>query len=149
MRCVYCYQEDTKVMETRESGTGLRRRRECPTCGKRFTTYERVEVQPLRVIKKDGSKEYFERDKLLHGFILACEKRPVTEEQIEEAVDDIISNIRREGLTEVNSKKIGEMAMRHLRKLDKVAYIRFASVYKQFKTVKGFEREIKILTGGS
>lgn len=147
MRCPFCSQVDTAVIETRETGEdSTRRRRECPTCERRFTTYERVELKPLRVIKKDGSRTLFDRMKVKVGIIRACEKRPVTDVQIEEAVQDIESKLRAGDGDEIPTKMIGDMIMRKLKKLDKVAYIRFASVYREFEDVESFERELKTLT---
>ena len=146
MKCPFCDAPDTAVIETRETGEDTtRRRRECASCERRFTTYERVELKPLRVVKKDGSRTLFDRVKLKRGLIVACEKRPVTDEQIEEAVADIERRLRVGDSDEVPSKQIGELVMRKLKKLDKVAYIRFASVYREFADLEDFEREVKIL----
>ncbi len=148
MRCTHCDNEDTKVIETREAGEDVRRRRECPSCGERFTTYERVERPQLRVIKKDGSRELFDREKMLRGMLLSCEKRPVATDKVEEAARVVEDRLRGLGETEVQTKMIGDLIMEQLRKLDHVAYIRFASVYKDFRSVRSFEKEIKVLTGG-
>lgn len=145
MKCFYCKEDDTRVIETREAGESLRRRRECSSCGQRFTTYERVEQQQLRVIKSDGSRESFDRNKLLRGITTACEKRPVSAEQIEEAVQEVERMLRERGDAEIPSKLIGEYVMKVLRGIDEVAYIRFASVYKQFKDIEGFKEEIASL----
>ncbi len=145
MQCPYCEEDNTRVVETRESVRATRRRRECILCKQRFTTYERVETQQLRVIKKDGGRELFNREKLLQGIIVSCEKRPVTQEQIEQLVHEIEQDIRKKGDAEVQSTYIGEIVMKRLQDIDQVAYIRFASVYKQFTDVKSFQEEIATL----
>jgi len=142
MLCPYCGNDDTKVTDKRDSQNETRRRRECLKCGKRFTTYERIEPVEIFVIKKDGRREPFNREKLKTGITKACEKRPVTGEQIEQAVNFIEEKLKQEG-NEVQSKIIGELVMRQLKKLDKVAYIRFASVYRDFKDIDDFKKEIK------
>lgn len=144
MHCPYCYHSETKVTDTRESADldTTRRRRECLKCNKRFTTYERVEMLDLRVVKKDGSIEAFDRNKLMRGIVRACEKRPIKIEKIERLVDDIESDLRKQDSTEIPSKVIGEIAMEKLRQLDKIAYIRFASVYREFTDVKSFQKEL-------
>lgn len=142
MRCAYCSGEETKVVDKRDVDEATRRRRECIKCKKRFTTYEKAQVN-LIVIKKDGRKEEFNRDKLKLGMLKACEKRPATEEQIEAAVDDIESKLMKMG--EVGSKKIGELVMKKLLRMDKIAYVRFASVYRSFDDVKAFENEVKMI----
>jgi transcriptional repressor NrdR len=138
MNCPYC-QADTFVVDSRnvESGMGTRRRRECSSCAKRFTTYERAEYQ-LVVVKRDGTRERFERDKLLRGMFKACEKRPVRKESVEEIADRIEKEIRNQGVPEMTSKRIGNTVMRELLKLDQVAYIRFRSVYNKFDTPRQF-----------
>ncbi len=143
MRCPYCGSDDIKVLETRESGGTIRRRRECLSCGKRFTTYERIETTPIVVVKKDGRREQFDPQKILRGILKACEKRPVSREDIEKIVEIIQEKLM--GREEVSSQEIGELVMEELKKLDKVAYIRFASVYKEFKDVKEFEKLLKKL----
>lgn len=143
MRCPYCYYDETKVTDTRESGDITRRRRECLKCSKRFTTYEHVESVVLRIVKKDGNIEVFDRSKILKGLVKACEKRPVKMEKIQRTVDEIEAELRKEDSIEIPSKKIGELVMSKLKKIDKVAYIRFASVYREFKDLKSFEKEIK------
>jgi len=145
MRCPYCLSHDTKVVDTREAEDldTIRRRRECLKCKKRFTTFERVETVDLRVVKKDGSIEHFDRRKLRIGILKACEKRPVTIEKIEKVIDDVVSELRKKDSTELPSKEIGEMIMDKLKELDKVAYIRFASVYREFTDLKSFEKMIK------
>ncbi len=145
MRCPYCNFGETKVIETREAEESdvTRRRRECLKCKKRFTTYERVEMLELRVVKKNGDIERFDRNKVLKGILRACEKRPIKIEKIEKIVDEIESELRKKESVEIPTKVIGELIMDKLKQLDHVAYIRFASVYREFKDVKGFEKEIK------
>ena len=147
MKCPYCA-KDTKVVDKREAGDPevTRRRRECVKCERRFTTYERVEEYDLLVIKKDGSREKFSRDKILRGLVRSCEKRPIPIEQIEHIADNVENDIRKRELREIPSKRIGEIIMRRLKSLDKVAYIRFASVYRDFQDVEKFEEEVKRLS---
>ncbi len=146
MKCPYCGNADTKVTDKRDSEEGVtRRRRECLKCEKRFTTYERVENIDLAVVKKDGAREKFDRKKLLSGIQKACEKRPVSPEQIEGAVDAIEAEIRKMDSTEIQSKELGELVMKKLRALDKVAYIRFASVYREFADLETFQKELEKL----
>jgi transcriptional repressor NrdR len=149
MRCPYCGGNNSKVIDKRDAADvgHIRRRREClnKKCGKRFTTYERVEQLDLTVVKKDGRRERFDRNKLLIGMLRACEKRPIPREKIEGIVDDIEANMRAHPSTEVDSKVIGEMVIRKLRSLDKVAYIRFASVYKEFDDLDSFKVELEKL----
>ena len=144
MRCPFCKAE-TQVTDKRDSESETRRRRECLKCKKRFTTYERFEVRDLRVIKKDGRRESFDPEKVKRGLIKACEKRPVSLEKIEQSVRDIENKLKNSNKKEIKSQIIGEMIMKELKKLDKVAYIRFASVYRDFKDVSDFKREIKDL----
>jgi len=147
MQCPYCHHIETKVTDSRDTGVfTIRRRRECLDCGKRFTTYEYVEMQPLYVVKKDGRREKFDRNKIKNGILKAIEKRPVKHSQLEEILDKIEEKIRRNGSEEINSKDIGEYVMDSLKELDHVAYIRFASVYRSFTDVSSFEEEIKNLT---
>ncbi|MFT4250469.1 MAG: transcriptional regulator NrdR [Candidatus Woesearchaeota archaeon] len=146
MKCAYCQDNNTRVIETREAGETTRRRRECESCKQRFTTYERVEQQALRIIKRDNSRELFDRNKLLRGITTACEKRPVSTQEIEEAAQRIERDLRSKGEQEIPSNLIGEYVMKELRELDEVAYIRFASVYKQFTDVKSFKQEIDSLS---
>lgn len=146
MHCPFCSHNDTKVVDSRESAdNALRRRRECLKCKKRFTTYERVETANVLVIKKDGTREQFNRDKLLQGVIRACEKRPISSEKIIGVVEEIEQELCEHEKKEVTSKKIGELVMRRLKKLDKVAYIRFASVYREFTDLESFEEELQKL----
>ena len=150
MRCPFCGYPDTRVLESRtiENGMVVRRRRECPKCGARFTTYERWEVGPSWVIKKDGRREKFSREKILKGIMKACEKRPISYEDMEKAVDDIVLELQRFGGKEVESKIIGELVMKKLKEMDQVAYVRFASVYKDFREIDQFIDIIHKLKGG-
>jgi transcriptional repressor NrdR len=138
---------DSKVLDSRqtEEGASIRRRRECTACGKRFTTYERLDEVPLMVVKKDGRREPFARAKILNGILRACEKRPISLQTIEEVVDKIEKQVRANLDQEVSSGAIGEMVMDHLRELDDVAYVRFASVYRQFKDLDRFIEEVQQL----
>jgi transcriptional repressor NrdR len=149
MRCPFCENLDTRVIDSRptEEGHAIRRRRECDNCNKRFTTYEKVEEMIFMVIKKDGSREAFDRSKVMNGIIKACEKRPVSIASIEKIVDDIERGLNNMMEKEVESKLIGEVIMEHLKELDEVAYVRFASVYRQFKDVNTFVAEIEKLLG--
>jgi len=151
MKCPYCAYEENQVLDSRDSEdlSSVRRRRECLKCGKRFTTYERVEMVDLFIIKKDGRREQFERNKLLVGIQRACEKRPISIDTIEDTVDEIEQNLRKRKTTEIPSKVIGEIVTRRLKALDKVAYIRFASVYRAFEDVESFEKEVQNLLKGS
>ena len=148
MRCLFCGHLESKVIDSRstEEGTTIRRRRECLECGKRFTTYEKIETIPMIVIKKDGIRETFDREKVLNGILRACEKRPVTLSDIEKLIDDIESKLYNMLEREVTSEKIGEMVMERLQALDDIAYVRFASVYRQFDDVTTFMQEIEKLT---
>jgi transcriptional repressor NrdR len=148
MRCPFCKHEETKVTDKRETiDLGVtRRRRECLKCRKRFTTYERIELINLRVIKKDGSRELFNRDKIRNGITRACEKRPITSEQIERTVDSVEAEIRAIKKKEVSTSDIGSIVMKKLKKLDEVAYIRFASVYRSFTDVDSFKEELNNLS---
>jgi len=147
MECPFCHKTDTKVTDSRDTGTlSIRRRRECLECGKRFTTYEYIELTPLYVIKKDGRREKFERSKIKKGIVKALEKRPSSHEEIEKVLDSIEEKIRKKGTEEIESNAIGEYVMEELKKTDHVAYIRFASVYRRFADVSSFEEEIKNLT---
>ncbi len=148
MKCPYCSSQELKVVDKRtpENSDSIRRRRECLSCQNRFTTFERVERGDLRVVKKDGRREQFDRQKLVVGLNKACEKRPVTAEQIDGVVDKIEGDLRKRGEQEIPSNVIGNTIMKHLKKLDKVAYIRFASVYKDFADLEDFGREVSKLT---
>lgn len=151
MRCPFCENPDTKVIDSRptEEGHAIRRRRECENCKKRFTTYEKVEEIPLVVIKKDGSREVFERSKVMNGIIKACEKRPVALEAVEAIVNDIERGLNNMMEKEIKTTVIGEVIMDHLIDLDEVAYVRFASVYRDFKDVDTFISEIEKLRNKS
>lgn len=142
MKCPYCGYEDTAVLETRDGEGATRRRRECQKCQKRFTTYERVENVDLVVIKKDGRREKFEREKLKKGIVKATEKRPISTELIDAIVDEIEQELRSKDTIEVSSKNIGNLVLKKLKKVDKVAYIRFASVYLDFEDLTDFEKVI-------
>ena len=146
MICPYCQKQETKVVDSRETENEevTRRRRECLNCQKRFTTYERVETD-LRVIKKDGTITQYEREKVRSGILKSCEKRPIETETIEKSVNKIEAILRSEQKIDIPSKLIGELVMKELKKLDKVAYIRFASVYKDFEDIGSFEDELKKL----
>ena len=143
MKCPFCNAEDTKVIDSRPAEGTIRRRRQCEKCGKRFTTYERVEIIPLMVIKKDGVREEFDRTKIEKGIFRACHKRPVPVDRITALVDDIENELVASGEKEIPSHVIGEMVMDKLAALDGVAYVRFASVYREFKDVNTFMEEIK------
>lgn len=145
MKCAFCGYKETKVIDSRISskGSSIRRRRECLKCDKRFTTYEYVEETPLMVIKKDGRREPFDRKKVIAGILKACEKRPISMDKIESLVTSIEHGLQKKFEKEVVSKNIGELVMAKLADLDEVAYVRFASVYRQFKDVNQFMRELK------
>jgi len=142
MNCPYCLHKKTKVTNKRESREGVRRRRECLKCRKRFTTYEKIMRGDLYVIKKDGRRERFEREKLEAGINRAFEKRPVAKEKIDKMINEIEEQLRKPGKKEVKSSVIGELVMKKIKKLDNVAYIRFASVYREFQDVKDFRKEL-------
>ena len=150
MKCPFCGNLEDRVVDSRVSPdyTSIRRRRECLSCGKRFTTRERVEMTPLVVIKKDGKREFFQREKLKAGIMKACEKRPISMEKIEELVEKISTEMRNRFYVEVPSQEIGGAVMKGLYELDKVAYVRFASVYREFKDVGDFLREVKDIEKG-
>jgi transcriptional repressor NrdR len=147
LKCPFCANIDDKVIDSREGRTGdtIRRRRECLKCARRFTTYERIDEIPYMVIKKDGRRERFERQKILQGLLKACEKRPVPTPKLEAIVDEIEGVVQEATERELNTTEIGELIMRGLKKLDKVAYVRFASVYMDFKDVQEFMSELKNL----
>ncbi|HPU67304.1 MAG TPA: transcriptional regulator NrdR [Clostridiales bacterium] len=144
MKCPYCSFEESKVIDSRptDEGERIKRRRECMKCAKRFTTYEIIESVPIVVIKKDKSREVFDRDKLLNGMLKACEKRPVSISRLEQAVDEIVAEIHNSLDREITSRRIGELAMCKLKDIDEVAYVRFASVYRQFKDINTFMEEL-------
>ncbi len=143
MKCPYCGFDGSKVIDSRPAEDRIRRRRECCKCGKRFTTFEAVEHAPIVVVKKDGARQEFDREKLFNSLLRACNKRPVAYETIEKAVDSIESTLLNELEREVPSSRIGELAMEKLRDIDDVAYVRFASVYRQFKDINTFMEELK------
>jgi len=145
MKCPYCGSLDNKVTDSLLKNTGLsiRRRRQCVSCKKRFTTYEYIEELPLMVVKKDGRREPFDRKKLLAGLLKACEKRPVGMDKLEEIVDNIERTLNQNFEQEVSSSEVGELIMKHLYELDEIAYVRFASVYRQFKDINQFMKELK------
>lgn len=145
MLCPYCKSNDTKVIDSRESDDVTRRRRECLKCKKRYTTYERVESLDIIVIKKNKQRQPYDREKIKKGLLRAFEKRPVPIEKIEKIIEEIEAKLRSLKSKEVESKLIGEEVMKHIKKIDKVAYVRFASVYRDFKDVQDFEREVKEL----
>ncbi|HAJ95136.1 MAG TPA: transcriptional regulator NrdR [Actinobacteria bacterium] len=144
MKCPYCTSLDTKVIDSRltDANDSVRRRRECERCSKRFTTYERIETKPIAVIKKDNTREPFDRNKILSGLIRACIKRDINVESLKELVDDIENEIHNMPGNEINSRELGNLVLKRLKGLDKVAYIRFASVYKQFDSIKQFTNEL-------
>ncbi len=147
MFCPFCKHTDTEVIETRlsEDETVIRRRRQCPKCEKRFTTYERIEELPILVIKRDGRRERFSREKLREGVMKACEKTAVTADQIEMITNSIESDLKQRDNTEVESGVIGNLVAKYLKKIDKIAYIRFASVFRRFVDLEDFEKELKKL----
>ena len=147
MKCLYCDCTESKVVDSRSADDDrtIRRRRECMSCGKRFTTYEIIESVPIVVVKKDKSREVFDRDKLFNGMMRACEKRPVSVDVIEKAIDEIEAELQNSLDREVTSVKIGEYVMDKLKDIDEVAYVRFASVYRQFKDINTFMSELKKL----
>lgn len=142
MKCIYCGNEDSKVLDSRNSDetNSIRRRRECLGCGRRFTTYETVETTPILVVKNDGSRQSFDSAKLKNGIIKACEKRPVSMSQIDKIVQDIEKQIQNKLTQEVKSSQLGELVMEALKNTDEVAYVRFASVYRQFKDLESFKK---------
>lgn len=142
MKCIYCGSEDNRVLDSRNSdeNNAIRRRRECTACGRRFTTYETIETTPILVIKNDGSRQSFNREKIKAGIIKACEKRPVSMAQIDQMVAGIEKNIQNRLLQEIRSAELGEMVMEALKKTDEVAYVRFASVYRHFKDLDAFKK---------
>jgi len=147
MKCPYCGHKDDKVLDSRSirEGEGIRRRRECLACDRRFTTYEEIEEMRLVVVKKDERREPFDRSKILRGMVTACEKRPVSVAQLEAAVDEIERSLYNRGDKEVRSVEIGDMVIEKLRRMDQVAYIRFASVYRQFEDVTQFKELVEVL----
>ena len=147
MKCPFCGTAESKVVDKRETDGNFatRRRRECLSCGKRFTTYERLENSSITVVKKDGAREQFDRNKVMNGIVKACEKLPVAREEVEKLADEVEADLKTAEEAEIDSKKIGELVMKKLKKLNKVAYIRFASVYKEFKDLDEFDKELHTL----
>lgn len=147
MKCPFCYYEESKVVDSRstEDYTAIRRRRECLKCGKRYTTYEKIEDIPIQVIKKDLTRENFDKDKIINGLIKACQKRPVSRNQIEEIALEVEKVLSNQMIQEVKSDFIGELVMERLKKIDEVSYVRFASVYRQFTDINTFMEEIRDL----
>ncbi|OGW77224.1 MAG: transcriptional regulator NrdR [Omnitrophica bacterium RIFCSPLOWO2_02_FULL_45_16] len=145
MRCPYCQNKKDSVIDSRmlSNASGIRRRRECLKCKRRFTTYEYVERIPLMVIKKDGRREAFDREKLMSGILVACEKRPISVKRVERLVDDIERSLEKKHEKEIASNQIGELVMKGLHSIDEIAYVRFASVYRQFRDVGQFMKELK------
>ncbi len=147
MKCLYCGYPESKVVDSRpaDEGASIRRRRECLQCGKRFTTYEKLETMPVLVVKKDGKREAFDIEKIKRGIVKACEKREVSYQDIEDVMVEIEKKIYNSSKHEITSHDVGEMVMEALRKLDEVAYVRFASVYRQFKDINTFREELNKL----
>ncbi|MDU6743002.1 transcriptional repressor NrdR [Peptoniphilus harei] len=145
MKCPFCGYGDSKVLDTRptDEGNTIRRRRECLNCQKRFTTYEKIEQSPIMVIKKDGNRQAFDREKIIRGMIKSCEKRPVSAADIEDAVNNIEKKIENSMKKEISSLEVGEMVMEELKDLDEVSYVRFASVYREFKDLQSFVDELE------
>ena len=145
MKCPFCSNDESKVVDSRstDDNTTIRRRRECSKCSKRYTTYEKVEDIPTLVIKRDLTRENFNREKIMNGIIIACQKRPISRMQMEELAEDIEKNISNRMLTEVESSLIGEMVMERLKEIDEISYVRFASVYREIKDINTFLEEIK------
>ena len=144
MKCPFCFNDESKVVDSRstDDNTTLRRRRECTKCNKRYTTYEKIEDIPVLVVKRDLTRENFNKEKIINGLIIACQKRPVSRQQIEQIAEDIEKKISNKMLTEIESKAIGEMIMDRLKEIDEISYVRFASVYRQFKDINTFLEEI-------
>ncbi|MDO8480213.1 MAG: transcriptional regulator NrdR [Nanoarchaeota archaeon] len=145
MQCPYCQHPETKVVDSRESESSVRRRRECLKCEKRYTTYEQAEIDDLVVIKKDGRRESFDRGKLIKSILLPCQKRPIKTIEIERMADQIELDLKQKDNREITSRAIGELVMSKLKQLDKIAYIRFAAVYREFEDVEQFRKELKVL----
>lgn len=147
MHCIKCGCEESKVVDSRsiEEGNAIRRRRECLNCKNRFTTYEKIEYTPIIVIKKNGERQTFNREKIINGMLRACEKRPVSAKQIEQATEEIEMELNNSMEKEIETSKIGELVIQKLRKIDEIAYVRFASVYRQFKDINEFKEELNKL----
>ena len=144
MKCPFCFNDESKVVDSRstDDNTTIRRRRECTKCNKRYTTYEKIEDIPILVVKRDLTRENFNKEKIVNGLIIACQKRPVSRKQIEEIAEEIEKKISNNMLTEIESEKIGEMVMKRLKEIDEISYVRFASVYRLFKDINTFLEEI-------
>ena len=144
MKCPFCFNDESKVVDSRstDDNTTIRRRRECTKCNKRYTTYEKIEDIPVLVIKRDLARENFNKEKIINGLIIACQKRPVSRKQIEEIAEDIEKKISNKMLTEIESETIGEMVMETLKEIDEISYVRFASVYRQFQDINTILEEI-------
>ena len=144
MKCPFCFNDESKVVDSRstDDNTTIRRRRECTKCNKRYTIYEKIEDIPILVVKRDLTRENFNKEKIVNGLIIACQKRPVSRKQIEEIAEEIEKKISNNMLTEIESEKIGEMVMKRLKEIDEISYVRFASVYRQFKDINTFLEEI-------
>ncbi len=149
MKCRYCLGTESKVVDSRptEDGASIRRRRECTSCGRRFTTYEKIEEIPIMVVKKDGRRETFDSEKILSGIRKACEKRPVSAAEMDKMVEDVVREVFNTLEQEVQSAYLGQVVMARLKDVDEVAYVRFASVYRQFKDISTFMEELKLLLG--
>jgi transcriptional repressor NrdR len=149
MQCLFCQHTDSRVLESRsaESGRSIRRRRECLKCSRRFTTYERIEFVPITILKRDGQRESFDRSKLLRGIVTACEKTGIPAMKLEALVDEIEADLQQRSLREVPSSEVGESVLKHLKQLSEVAYVRFASVYRQFQGIRDFVAELNTLQG--
>ena len=147
LKCPFCFFDESKVVDSRstDDNTTIRRRRECESCKKRYTTYETIETTPVMVVKKDNTREYFDREKIKNGLIKSCEKRPVSIDQIESVISYIENQINKNYMTEVETRLIGEMIMDKLKDIDEVSYVRFASVYRQFKDINTFVNELKTI----
>ena len=145
LKCPFCFFDESKVVDSRstDDNTTIRRRRECTSCGRRYTTYEKIEDIPILVVKRDLTRENFNREKIVNGLIIACQKRPISRKQVEELAEDIEKSISNNMLTEIESSVIGEMVMERLKAIDEVSYVRFASVYREFKDINTFLDEIK------
>ena len=150
MKCPFCLYSESKVIDSRpaDDGQRIRRRRECMQCAKRFTTYEIIETQPVIIIKRDKSRQVFDRNKLLSGMLRACEKRPVSLEKLETAIDEIESQLQNSLEREVTSVEVGEMALAKLKDIDEIAYVRFASVYRDFRDIQSFMDELQAIQSG-
>lgn len=145
MKCPFCFNDESKVVDSRstDDNTTIRRRRECTKCNKRYTTYEKIEDIPVLVVKRDSTRENFNKEKIINGLIIACQKRPVSRKQIEEIAEEIEKSISNRMLTEIETATIGEMVMDKLKLIDEISYVRFASVYRQFKDINTFVTELK------